>query len=237
MEERKAAKTAYDERQSITYDEKRFATPHGVLFHKWELEQLQKVLQTIKHPGAVLEVGCGTGRFIKTILDAGFNAHGLDPSPYMLEMCKSKYQHAKKVEFDLAEGVQLPYSDGMFDFVYSIRTLNQTESRDYAFKMIQEMIRVVKPGGKLLIEFCNSQRPQFRPKTATLLSISDIQSLICDLKIGRLVSIRGIALLSQTFLNRVPPFLLPIWDMLDRALSCALPSFTARCYITIIKNA
>ena len=237
MDEGKVIKTAYGEDQSKSYDEKRFTTPQGLLFHKWELGQLQKALETVHSPGEILEVGCGTGRFIETVLDAGFNFYGADPSTHMLEICRSKYQDTKDVKFDLAEGVQLPFSDGLFDFVYSIRTLNQTESRDYAFRMIQEMIRVVKPGGKLLIEYCNSQRPQFRRTGATLLSERDIQTLLCDMKIVRLVSLRGIAILSQTLLNRVPTFLLPVWDLLDRALSRALPSFTARCYITLEKYA
>lgn len=233
MNKEKKFKTAYDEYQSNLYDIKRFTSPQGKFFSKLETEQLQRVLEELIGTSEVLEVGCGTGRFMKTVLDAGHNAYGIDLSPYMLGISKVKCKNAK---LTLGEGSNLPYHDKKFDLVYSIRILNQVESREYAFRMILEMIRVTKPRGILLIEFCNSRRPNLsRKKDAILLSINDIRKLLKDAKKVHLVNFRGILILSQTFLQHIPNFLLQIWALLDRILSQAFPSLTARCYITLKK--
>ena len=237
MERKNLTKTAYNAQQSKEYDEKRFTTPAGKLFQKLELEQLQNVLQLIHSPGRVLEVGCGTGRFLETVIDGGHQAYGVDPSPDMLKISESKYSGRANVKFEIGEGANLPYEDEQFDFVYSIRTLNQTESREYAFRTIAELIRVTKPGGILLIEFCNSLRP-YSPakKRATVLSIFDIRRTMREYEDVRIVKLRGILILSETLLNRVPRMLLPAWGLLDRILSRILPMFAARCYV-ILKRA
>ena len=89
MPQGKIVDTAYDESQAKSYDEKRFTTPQGLLFHSWELEQLQGALDEAPRPGEALEVGCGTGRFIKAVLDAVLSVRGLDTSLEILEICRN----------------------------------------------------------------------------------------------------------------------------------------------------
>lgn len=234
MVEKHSVSTAYSAHASKGYDERRFTAPAGKLFHKLELEQLQNVLQLIHCPSRVLEVGCGTGRFLETVLDAGHQAHGVDPSPDMLEISKAKYSGRTNVTFESGEGANLPYEDAYFDFVYSIRTLNQTESREYALRMTAELIRVTKPGGILLVEFANSLRP-YSPakKGSTVLSIFDIRELMREYEDVHIVRLRGILILSETLLRRVPRMLLPAWGLLDRMLSRIFPIFAARCYVML----
>jgi SAM-dependent methyltransferase len=230
----KAVATAYDEIQSNTYDERRFTTQRGLIFHNWENEQLLAFLREADRKGRVLEVGCGTGRFIQKALDAGYFVIGLDPSPFMIDICRSKFQATPEVRFDIGEGALLPYGNGVFDLVYSIRTLNQTESLVYALKTIQEMLRVTKSGGRLLIEYCNRRLFRLkRNRKATLLTRKEILNLLPRDGSVRAIKFRGILFLSQFLLERVPFFFLPFWSAMDRGLSRLMPAFCSRCYLTL----
>lgn len=226
-------RTAYGLRASIMYDEKRFTTPHGKVFHALELQQLRRVAAGLDKGSKVLDVGCGTGRFVYEMLKAGHSVWGVDPSPYMLEVAGKKCADFSRVHFTLAEGAFLPYPGESFDFVYSVRTLNQTESRDYALRMIREMIRVTKPGGLALIEFCNRWRPRFRRSSAVRLSVGDVRQILQTYSHARLVGLGGVLFLSETVMNRFPARWLSIFTAVDRSASRLLPQFASRCYVTI----
>ncbi len=76
--------TAYSGPQATIYDEKRFSEPKGQLFQMFEIGQLESVLTRLPPQQRILEVGCGTGRFMRRSLKGGHKVHGLDPSPEML---------------------------------------------------------------------------------------------------------------------------------------------------------
>lgn len=238
MTKKAMPKTAYNEEQSQSYDKERFTSPAGKVFDRLESEQLRNALSTISSSSKVLEIGCGTGRFIETVLEGGHHAYGVDPSPDMLEISRSKCVTGADVKFEIGEGINIPFEEGEFDLVYSIRVLNQTESREYAFRMIADMIRVTKPGGILLIEFCNSLRPCLpgKKRAATVLSIYDMRRRMRNHKGVHIVDLRGILILSETLLNRVPRMFLPAWGLLDRIFSRIFPMFAARCYVTLKKT-
>ena len=59
----------------------------------------------------------------------------------MLDECRQKTSGFEKVYYYLGEGAKLPVGSNEFNFVYSIRTINQVSSKSYALDMIREMIR------------------------------------------------------------------------------------------------
>ena len=228
--------TAYTVKGSREYDEKRFTSPQGKQFHALEMEQLRRVADHLPVPSNTLEIGCGTGRFVAYLSGVGHCVRGLDPSPYMLAIARQKVVQFKAVDFDLGEGACLPYASNQFDFVYSIRTVNQTASREYALRMIREMIRVVRPGGVVLIEFVNNLRPYRRGYGGVRLSVLDIGRVANDDADLRVVGTGGVLFFSQMVLERVPSWLLPFFGRVDRSCCRLLPQFAARCYVTIIKG-
>jgi len=140
--------TAYGEKASSVYDERRFSTPHGKLFNRLEMEQLSKISQGLTCPSRILEVGCGTGRFMHSLCADGHEVYGVDPSPFMLVKSRTKNLQFSHAHYEAAEGGRLPFLSNAFDFVYSIRVINQVGSLSYAFGMIGEMIRVCRPGDR-----------------------------------------------------------------------------------------
>lgn len=101
-------------------------------------------------PGATAaDLGCGPGHITSYLADAGLNASGLDLSPGMITIARSRYP---AISFGVASMLALPLEDGSLDGAlawFSVIHLAEDQRRiAYA-----EMARAVRPGGWLLLGF------------------------------------------------------------------------------------
>lgn len=100
----------------------------------------------------VLDVGCGTGDDV--IRMAGIvgpfgRAVGLDLSESMIEQARQRSEGSDlPVEFVPGSAYDLPFPDASFDACRCERVLQHL---DEPLKAIQEMVRVVRPGGRVLL--------------------------------------------------------------------------------------
>ncbi|MEM9206284.1 MAG: class I SAM-dependent methyltransferase [Pseudomonadota bacterium] len=100
----------------------------------------------------LLDVACGTGRFLHAVKQALPRLHvtGVDMSePYV----KAAQKHLKKwswVDFFIANGEQLPFEDNSFDVVSSVYMFHELPPKVRPI-VFSEMARVVKPGGVMAI--------------------------------------------------------------------------------------
>ncbi len=96
----------------------------------------------------VLEVGCGTGTLLTTLLERGYKAYGLDASPAMLRQARKKLTQAGYSGRLVQGRVQkLPFPDDSFETVVS------TFPTEYIISLesLKEIQRVLYPGGRLVI--------------------------------------------------------------------------------------
>lgn len=100
----------------------------------------------------VLDVATGTGRLPQTLLDQpGFEGQvfGLDLSAKMLRVASQHLtSHARRAGLLLASATPLPFSDERFEIVTCLEAL---EFFSDAGAALDEMVRVLQPGGWLLI--------------------------------------------------------------------------------------
>lgn len=215
------------------YDENRFTTANGLAFDRLEREQLIRAMVGVEAGSKVLEVGCGTGRFFSDLIERGMKVTGVEPSEDMLNVVREKYSG---VELDLVQGAgqSLPFGDDHFDFVYSIRVLNQMGDKLSALQMLSEIMRVVKPGGTVLIEFANLYRPGAWNSSngSVRLTFSELKHEISSIADVDFLDERGILILSQSLLEKIPSSLVPSWIKLDNTLSRLFTNLTARGYLT-----
>lgn len=102
--------------------------------------------------GAVLDVGCGIGgssRHIATRFGAA--ATGVTLSPVQVERAEALTRTAgleQRVSFRVADALALPFPDASFDLVWSLESGEHMPDKD---KFMGEMLRVLKPGGRLIL--------------------------------------------------------------------------------------
>ena len=93
----------------------------------------------------LLDIGCGRGEFLRAFINCGVKGYGVDRS-----RAAEKYCPAAELRTSDLENDGIPFADDMFDVVYSKSVI---EHFYYPEKLVQEMFRVLKPGG-LAITLC-----------------------------------------------------------------------------------
>jgi ubiquinone/menaquinone biosynthesis C-methylase UbiE len=96
----------------------------------------------------LLEVGCGAGAVLSLLEDTGASLSGVDYSPPHLELARRAIPGG---DFRYAEARDLPFDDGAFDSVFAHGVFLYFVDFDYADRALREMLRVSKPGRKLLV--------------------------------------------------------------------------------------
>jgi len=100
----------------------------------------------------VLEVGCGPGSFAEDITDVDLTC--LDPSPEMLKVAKIRVDKARvkrgevPADYVLAIAESIPLPNDVFDRVFCLFSFRDFQNKK---KGLEEILRVLKPGGQLVI--------------------------------------------------------------------------------------
>jgi SAM-dependent methyltransferase len=127
-----------------------------------ELEALAQRWQK----GKLLNLGCAHGPDFLPF-KRGFELYGVDFSPEMLKFARKyskKFGFAAKLA--LADVRHLPYPDETFDWAISVATYHHLKGQTEQQAAINELRRVLKPGGEAFITVWNRWQPRFwfKPK-------------------------------------------------------------------------
>ena len=98
----------------------------------------------------ILDVGCGVGQVVKLLRDQDHDAQGVDVSEPNIRTALKHVGHCQ-----VYDGSRLPFEDATFDAVGAFNVLEHVDEPE-AF--IAELIRVLSPGGRLVISSPNFLR-------------------------------------------------------------------------------
>lgn len=107
----------------------------------------------------VLEDGCGIGNGVEFLAEQGVDAYGIDPG--------QRTDHWPDIgRLFIADGTQLPFADCSFDAVLSTGVLEHVgeprprrEQHPFQRRYMEEIVRVLRPGGMALIAHPNGAHP------------------------------------------------------------------------------
>ncbi|MEQ9074519.1 MAG: class I SAM-dependent methyltransferase [Sandaracinaceae bacterium] len=135
------ARRYYDD-FSASYDDGRDRGYHALID---ELEV--GIVKPLAAGARVLEAGCGTGLILDHLTRVAREAVGVDLSPGMLS--KARERGLRVVQGSVTA---LPFADESFDLTCSFKVLAHVPELDRA---LEEMARVTRPGGHVVIELYN----------------------------------------------------------------------------------
>ncbi|MCG6916031.1 MAG: class I SAM-dependent methyltransferase [Deltaproteobacteria bacterium] len=131
-----------------------FETPIGRLIKQHESDLILEMLRPEKGE-RILDAGCGTGVFTLDVLAAGALIVGLELSlPMLMRGAKKMKEHPfHPVRGDMTK---LPFAENEFDKAVSVTAIEFIEDGKTA---INELFRVTKPGGCVVVATLNSLSP------------------------------------------------------------------------------
>jgi ubiquinone/menaquinone biosynthesis C-methylase UbiE len=105
---------------------------------------VQRFLDSLTSDAHMLEVGCGNGK--NMLYRKDIQSVGIDISEEQVSICKSKGLHVEKANMTC-----LPFDDATFDAIICIAVYHHLQSDDERKKSLEEMYRVLKPNGKIML--------------------------------------------------------------------------------------
>jgi ubiquinone/menaquinone biosynthesis C-methylase UbiE len=137
-----ASEVATQDHVSDYYELVRYQRPHARALHT---ASVQRMCELVRVGPMVLDNGCGNGFILETCAPSYPDSQffGIDISKGMLG--KAKRHGASLVHGD---SCRLPFADGTFDTILARALLHHLPAPE---KGVAEMIRVLKPGGELVV--------------------------------------------------------------------------------------
>lgn len=130
-----------------------------------------QLLKGAIQPGiSLLDAGCGGGRNLIYFLRHAFEVFGIDSTPQTIEQIRalaaSLAPRLPAQNFQVADVAALPFADAQFELVISSAVLHFARDVQHFDQMLDEMWRVLKPGGMLFARLASSIgiEAQVRPR-------------------------------------------------------------------------
>jgi len=99
--------------------------------------------------GAILEIGSGAGGLLRTLIDRGYDARGVELSPDLIAESRRWYGD---LPIQQVSGVELPFPSESFDVVLSFDVFEHIRDSD---GHLREVHRVLRGGGQYLLQTPN----------------------------------------------------------------------------------
>jgi ABC-2 type transport system ATP-binding protein len=109
---------------------------------------INELLEKEKDLGAVVEFGCGTGYFTRTLAERSESVIATDFSDDMLRIAGEHLKGCNNVRFLNVDWQHTPFADESFDTIFSGFVIPCVDDKVQA---LRESYRILKPGGKLIV--------------------------------------------------------------------------------------
>jgi SAM-dependent methyltransferase len=148
---------------------------------------------------------------------------GVDVSPAIVGQARAAFGPTP-LGASVADVRSLPFGDDSFDAIYSMGTIEHFDETERA---VEEMARVLKPGGRAIVGVPNRHDPFGRPMLVAALSRFGLYAYGFEKSYSRrqlreMLQRSGVEVVAETGILFMPGWL----RMLDLALHCCWPPLT-----------
>jgi ubiquinone/menaquinone biosynthesis C-methylase UbiE len=132
-------------------------------------------------PETILEIGCASGRLYRQLRQYGYQGNycGVEVADYVIQQNRHKHP---EVTWQCGTAYNIPFPDSSFEVCFSLYVL---EHLVYPERGLSEMMRVIKPNGRLVLVF-----PDFVESgrfSSQLLGLSPVMTAAEKLRQGRII--------------------------------------------------
>jgi len=123
-------------------------------------EELQVFIPYIKDNFNILDLGCGNGRLLKSLLEADkkFSYTGVDFSNELIEQAKKQFPN---FNFQLSDIREADFKAKSFDMIFSIATFHHLENKKERQEILDKIYKWLKPGGYLFMTNWDLQQKKY----------------------------------------------------------------------------
>ena len=144
-----------NEKNLITYynkfnEEKRLDTKHGQIEY---LTAMKYINDYIKENDKVIDIGAGTGRYSKALIDKGYDV-------FAVELCKSNLREIEKKGIKCIQGNATnlkKIKDNEYDITILFGPMYHLISMEEKVKALEEAKRITKENGYIFISYCMNE--------------------------------------------------------------------------------
>jgi SAM-dependent methyltransferase len=145
----------------------------------------------------------------------GAHAYGIDISEPIVIQARRAFGTGRGLQSTIADVRDLPFRNASFDAVYSMGTIEHFDETERA---IEEMARVLKPGGRAIVGVPNRHDPFLRPLLAAVLQAIGLygygyEKSYSRLALRQMLETAGLSVVDETAILFIPGWL----RMLDLA--------------------
>ncbi len=136
--------------------------------HQWDNMQKSFFSETVRDKAfsvarvqkgkVAADVGAGSGFITEGLIRKGLKVIAVDQSEAMLAEMRKKFSGAEGIDYRLGEAEKLPIPDEAVDYAFANMYIHHVESPQ---KAIKEMVRILKPGGELVISDMDEHEFEF----------------------------------------------------------------------------
>jgi SAM-dependent methyltransferase len=149
-------------KQQIHFDNIASSYDEQLAAHIREFLLVKKTRLTVKtlkkygiSKGKGIDLGCGTGWYLKSISEYGYDIVGIDNSAFLVEEAKRNNKNGK-ASVQIGDILNLKFDSGSFDFAYCINSLHHLSNNKEFNHALLEIHRILKKGGLLIIHELNA---------------------------------------------------------------------------------
>lgn len=108
------------------------------------------------HSAPGLDLGCGLGQQVRSLRERGYHVFGIDAAEGLVRRA-----HDAGLPALAGSALALPFGDATLDFVYVVGVMHHLPDTAAQEAACREILRVLRPGGRLVVHETNPRNPLF----------------------------------------------------------------------------
>lgn len=208
------------------YDKVRLLDKRGQIVSNHDVRLFEQMLPVEPGNMRVVEIGAGTGRFTLPALARNYHITATDVNQSMLELLSGKVAEkgwSDRCKIQTEDIFNLSFEDNSIDYLFCLHVIPRFATLEDQDAAIREMVRVLKPGGRLLFNYNNRSSFYGLLYKGYSTKSSEMKAILVKANM-KIQMQRGKWFVNRTLINKIPLFMGRLLVMFDRLMLRFLPN-------------